>query len=127
MPLYGHELGEEIDPFQAGLGYAVNLKDRTFPGSDTLASLKNDAMRPVRVAWELAGKRVPREGYPVLLDGRVIGRVTSGTFSPTLNKPIAMGYVLPAHAAVGTEVTIDIRGSQENARTVELPFYKRPS
>ncbi len=125
MPLYGHELDESIDPFQAGLGYAVNLKDRTFPGSDALASLKNDATRPVRVAWELAGKRVPREGYSVLAGGKTVGRVTSGTFSPTLNKPIAMGYVSRAHANPGTEVTIDIRGSQEPARTVELPFYKR--
>lgn len=127
MPLYGHELGEDIDPFQAGLSYAVNLKDRTFPGSDALAKLKSDATRSVRVAWELSGKRVPREGYSVLVGGKAIGRVTSGTFSPTLNKPIAMGYVSPAHAAVGTEVTIDIRGSQEKARTVELPFYMRTS
>jgi aminomethyltransferase len=125
MPLYGHELSEEIDPFQAGLGYAVSLKDRTFPGSDALARLKSDATRPVRVAWELGGKRVPREGYAVLIQDKPIGHVTSGTFSPTLNKPIAMGYVSPAHAAVGTEVTIDIRGSREQARTVELPFYKR--
>lgn len=127
MPLYGHELGEDVDPFQAGLGYAVNLKDRTFPGRDVLSKLKSDATRPVRVAWELGGKRVPREGYSVLMGGETIGRVTSGTFSPTLSKPIAMGYVSPSHAAIGTEVIVDIRGSLESARTVELPFYKRTS
>jgi len=125
MPLYGHELSEEIDPLQAGLSFAVNLKDRTFPGSDALAKRKADTSAPVRVGLELAGKRVPREGYAVLANDQPIGRVTSGTFSPTLNRPIAMAYVDRAQAAAGTELIVDIRGAREPARVVELPFYKR--
>jgi aminomethyltransferase len=125
MPLYGHELSEQIQPFQAKLEFAVNLKDRTFVGSEALARARHDISAPVRVAWELAGKRVPREGYAVLVDGKQVGRVTSGTFSPTLGKPIAMGYVAIEHSEVGTDVSIDIRGTAEPARTVALPFYRR--
>jgi aminomethyltransferase len=125
MPLYGHELNETIDPLQAGLGFAVNLKERQFPGRDALARLAADTSRPVRVGFSLEGKRVPREGYAVLAGTQPVGQITSGTFSPTLNRPIAMGYVSTHVAAVGTELQIDIRGQQLPARIVELPFYRR--
>jgi aminomethyltransferase len=127
MPLYGHELSESIDPFEAGLGFAVDLEGRTFPGCDALVRLKDPSDRPVRVGWELTGRRVPREGYAVLHQGQPVGHVTSGTFSPTLDRPIAMGYTRAAAAPVGTEVLIDLRGRQEPARVVALPFYRRPS
>jgi len=127
MPLYGHELTEDLNPFQAGLGFAVNLKDRSFPGSDALVKLRDDESLPVRAAWKLSGKRVPREGYAVLADGKPLGEVTSGTFSPSLEVPIAMGYVPAKWAAPGTQLAIDIRGRHEPARAVELPFYRRPS
>jgi aminomethyltransferase len=126
MPLYGHELSEAINPHQAGLGHAVDLENRAFPGRDALAKLREDANLPRRAGWELAGKRVPREGHAVLRDGRPVGRVTSGTFSPSLGRPIAMGYVPAELTAPGSEVTIDIRGSHEPATTVKLPFYRRP-
>jgi aminomethyltransferase len=125
MPLYGHELNEEITPIEVGLDFAVNLKDRRFPGSETLATIKRDGPKRVRVGLELAGKRVPREHYGIYAGGKAIGEVTSGTFSPTLQKPIAMGYVPPQFREPGTEVTIDIRGSQEPARVVKVPFYRR--
>jgi aminomethyltransferase len=125
MPLYGHELNEEIDPFQAGLAFAVNLENRSFPGRDVLVTLRDDANRPVRAGWILTGKRVPREGYVVLSGGKRAGNVTSGTFSPTLERPIAMGYVPKHLAQVGTQVEIDVRGHHEPARAVELPFYRR--
>jgi aminomethyltransferase len=125
MPLYGHELSEQIDPIQAGLKFAVNLKDRKFPGRDVLERRLNDPTTPRRVGMVLEGKRVPREGYPLLRDSKPIGTVTSGTFSPTLEKPIAMGYVAPEHAAVGTKIEVDIRGRTEAATIVELPFYTR--
>ncbi len=127
MPLYGHELSEQIQPFQAGLGYAVNLDGRSFPGCDALAALHDDTTAPRRVGWTLAGKRVPREGYRVLQGETVVGHVTSGTFSPTLNRPIAMGYVRADLARPGESFTVDIRGSREPALCVELPFYRRPS
>jgi aminomethyltransferase len=125
MPLYGHELDEQTDPFQAGLAFAVNLKDRKFPGSEALAKRKTDTRAPARIGLELTGKRVPREGYPVLSGEKSIGRITSGTFSPTLNRPIAMAYVDREYAQPGAELTVDIRGTREPARAVGLPFYKR--
>jgi aminomethyltransferase len=125
MPLYGHELTEQIDPFQAGLDFAVDLEGRNFPGHAALVRVRQATNRPKRVGLELEGKRVPREGYRIVADGRQVGQVTSGTFSPTLDKPIAMGYLDPAQAAPGTEVAIDIRGREEPARVVKLPFYRR--
>lgn len=125
MPLYGHELSEQINPYQAGLGFAVHLQHE-FMGREALEKLK-EASQPIRVGLELQGKRVPREHCPVMCQGERIGEVTSGTFSPTLEKPIAMAYVRPGSdlAASGTELAIDIRGKLESARIVPLPFYKR--
>lgn len=125
MPLYGHELSEEIDPYMAGLSKAVDLPGRDFPGREALERLERDASRPRRVGLELSGQRPAREGYPVIAGQKQVGRVTSGTFSPTLKRPIAMGYVEPAVAAVGTTLAVDIRGRSEAARVVKLPFYRR--
>jgi aminomethyltransferase len=125
MPLYGHELSETIDPLTAGLDFAVNLKGREFVGSGVLRALADQPRKLVRIGLQLASKRVPREHYPVLAGETRIGEVTSGTFSPTLERPIAMAYVPPQHSAPGTELNIDIRGKFEPAVVVELPFYKR--
>ena len=127
MPLYGHELSEDIGPIQAGLNFAVNLKDRDFIGHDAIARQKEDATLPVRVGLELSGRRVPREHFGVFHGDEQVGEVTSGTFSPTLQKPIAMAYVHPHVASTGTNLTIDIRGRREGAVIVDLPFYKRPT
>ena len=127
MPLYGHELSETINPFQAGLGFAVHLKDREFIGATALRELKEQPNQPQRIGLEMLGKRVPREHYPVLADGERVGEITSGTFSPTLERPIAMAYVQTIAAASGTELLVDIRGRTESARVVTLPFYKRDS
>jgi aminomethyltransferase len=129
MPLYGHELSEEVNPLEAGLGFAVNLENRMFPGRDALARIKQSPRSRVRVGLELAGKRVPREHYQILHGPQAarsqVGEVTSGTFSPTFDRPIAMGYVHPDLAEPGTELSIDIRGQAEPARIVKLPFYRR--
>lgn len=125
MPLYGHELSEDINPFQAGLAFAVDLEGRTFPGRDALLQTKVDPRLPRRVGLAVDGKRPAREGNAILLDGRPVGRVTSGTVSPTLGRPIAMGYVEPEAAAAGTRLSVDVRGQALCARVVELPFYRR--
>ncbi len=125
MPLYGHELNEDIDPLQAGLAWAVKFDKGDFLGRAALLNRKEDKTRRVRVGLELAGKRPAREGALVQADGKTVGVVTSGTLVPTLNKAIAMAYVDPVLAAVGTEVTLDVRGKGESARVVPLPFYKR--
>ena len=124
MPLYGHELSEELTPFDAGLGFAVQLKDREFPGSELLKKAKEQPSQE-RVGLKLDGKRVPREHYPVCLGEKKIGEVSSGTFSPTFNHPIAMAMLSPGVAKVGDELNVDIRGKLIPAKVVELPFYKR--
>jgi aminomethyltransferase len=126
MPLYGHELDEDTDPWQVGLGWAVKMDKGDFIGRDALARRREDRTLRQRVGLELEGKRIAREGAAVTLEGRPIGRVTSGTFSPTLGKPIAMAYLAPAHIAVGQCCAVDIRGKAEPARVVLLPFYRRP-
>lgn len=125
MPLYGHELDENTDPFTAGLDFAVKLDKGDFLGRAALVDAKGNTSRPRRVGLKLAGKRIAREGVAVLQGGNPVGRVTSGTFSPTLEQSIAMAYVAPASAAVGAALEIDIRGQHEPAQVVKLPFYKR--
>ncbi len=123
MPLFGHELTANTHPFQAGLRFAVNL-DRPFLGSDALKEAAVDSLARL-VGLELRTRRVARQGYSILHQGQVVGQVTSGTFSPTLQKSIAMGYVQPALAQVGTELEVDLRGRPEPATVVPLPFYHR--
>ena len=124
MPLYGHELSEELTPFDAGLGFAVHLEDRQFPGRDALAS-KKDSPAKTRIGLKLEGKRVPRETYPILDGETPVGEVSSGTFSPTLQHPIAMGFVTSGHGELGRQLHIDLRGRPVPATVVELPFYSR--
>ena len=126
MPLYGHELSEDINPFQAGLGFAVHLENRKFIGREALLRFANDSAQPKRVGLVLEGRRVPREHYVVHAGDERVGIVTSGTFSPSLETPIAMAYVAPHHAHLGSSLDVDIRGQRASARIVELPFYQRP-
>lgn len=125
MPLYGHELGEDIDPFQAGLGFAVNLNNRQFIGSEALARIKSAPRAVKQIGLRLEGKRVAREHYAIFVGNEEVGRVTSGSFSPTLNCPIAMAYVKPTAAELGQTVEVDIRGRRQPGRIVKLPFYRR--
>ncbi|MEU4999592.1 glycine cleavage system aminomethyltransferase GcvT [Streptomyces sp. NPDC021622] len=133
MPLYGHELTAELTPFDAGLGRVVKFEktsmSENFVGREALAAAAERAeTAPPRklVGLIASGRRVPRAGFSVVADGKVIGEVTSGAPSPTLGKPIAIAYVDAAHAAPGTEgVGVDIRGTHEPYEVVALPFYKR--
>ncbi|MCI0643150.1 MAG: glycine cleavage system aminomethyltransferase GcvT [Gemmataceae bacterium] len=125
MPLYGHELSEDIDPYQAGLGWAVKLDKGDFRGKEALMRRQKDATARRRVGLELEGKRIAREGAKVRSCGQDVGTVTSGTFAPTLHKTIAMAYVEPSMAQPGTQCQVDIRGSEVTAKVVPLPFYKR--
>jgi aminomethyltransferase len=125
MPLYGHELSEETNPFEAGLGFACHLVGYDFPGRDALRLLEKQPPSSVRVGLELAGRRVARQGCPILAEGNRIGEVTSGTYAPTLEKPIAIGYVAPRYAPPGTQLQIDVRGRVEPATIVRLPFFRR--
>jgi aminomethyltransferase len=126
MPLYGHELNEQLDPLQAGLAWAVKLDKGDFVGREAILRRQQDRTRSVRVGLELEGRRAAREGAQVLHDGRPAGKVTSGTITPTLNKAIAMAYVRPDLSAPGTALSVEVGKAQAPARVVELPFYRRP-
>jgi aminomethyltransferase len=126
MPLYGHELNEETDPLKAGLAWAVKLDKGDFVGRDALQRRRQDKTLRQRVGLELDGKRIARDGAAVLQGGREVGRVTSGTFAPTLNRSLAMAYVEPGCTPAGTALDVDIRGKTAPARVVPLPFYRRP-
>lgn len=125
MPLYGHELNEDIDPLQAGLGWAVKLDTGDFIGREALLRRRADKTLRRRVGLELEGKRIGREGADILCEGRQVGRVTSGTFAPTLGKAIAMAYVEATLTTPGTACEVDIRGKPAPAHVVPLPFYRR--
>ncbi|MEC8555477.1 MAG: glycine cleavage system aminomethyltransferase GcvT [Planctomycetota bacterium] len=126
MPLYGHELSESLDPYTAGLGFAVNLKDRNFVSSEALAKCKANPSDSVRIGLRVEGRRPAREGAKIVdRDNRAVGSITSGTFSPSLQYPIAMGYINRELAVEGNPVEIDIRGSKANAEIVKMPFYMR--
>jgi aminomethyltransferase len=125
MPLYGHELSEELDPFQAGLDWAVKLDKGDFRGREALVRRRQDVTLRKRIGLELSGKRIAREGAAVQAEGKTIGTVTSGTFAPTLHKTIAMAYVEPAFTKPGIHCQVDVRGNAEAAQAVALPFYKR--
>lgn len=125
MPLYGHELCEKTHPFEAGLGFACHLVGYDFPGRDALREIARQPLRRIRVGFQIDGRRPAREHCGVYHGDMKIGMTTSGTVSPTLKKPIAMGYVAPEFAAPGTQVWIDVRGRKEPAHVAELPFYRR--
>ncbi|MFC3300785.1 glycine cleavage system aminomethyltransferase GcvT [Arthrobacter agilis] len=126
MPLYGHELGLDTNPFEAGLGPVVSTKKADdFVGRTVLEPLKD--VEPARrlVGLRAVGRRSARAGYDVVVDGVPVGTVTSGLPSPTLGYPVALAYVDAAHAALGTEVQVDLRGRPEPFTVVQTPFYKR--
>jgi aminomethyltransferase len=124
MPLYGHELTEDIDPLQTGVDWAVKLEKLRFIGRDAMLRTR-DMNEPIRAGLELSGKRAAREGCEVYLDNQKIGRVTSGSFAPWIQKSIAMALIKPKYTPIGTQVLVDIRGEKTPATVVDLPFYKR--
>lgn len=125
MPLYGHEFGPDVLPAQSGIDRVVNLgKDGDFVGRGAVEAGPAEGAR-VLVGLASEGKRAGRAGYAVLDGDREVGIVTSGALSPTLGHPIAMAFVDPAVAAVGTSLTIDVRGTRIPASVTELPFYTR--
>ncbi|MEV7758706.1 glycine cleavage system aminomethyltransferase GcvT [Microbacterium sp. NPDC089180] len=123
MPLYGHELSRDIVPAQAGLGRVVAVDKEAFVGKDGLSSGPADA--PVLVGLVSEGRRAGRAGYSVLHGDDTVGEITSGALSPTLGHPVAMAFVAPAASAIGTELSIDVRGTRIPATVTALPFYRR--
>jgi aminomethyltransferase len=126
MPLYGHELTEQITPVQAGQTWALKLSKPEFVGKTALAAQleRNDYSRIAGLV--MAGRAPAREGYRVLLDGSDVGEVRSGSMAPSVGgKNIATALVAPQAATAGTTLGVEIRGTVHEATVVPLPFYKR--
>ncbi len=121
--LYGHELDETVTPYDAGLGWVVKL-DKDFLGRDALRAQKEAGLQKTLVGLMMEGRAIPREGYPVYHNNRQVGRVTSGTFSPSLKKGIALASVEAVSRAEGTEVSVEVRGRHEPARVSRPPFVR---
>jgi aminomethyltransferase len=124
--LYGNDIDQTTNPLEAGLGWITKLDKGDFIGRDVMLKMKASGIPRKLVGFEVEGKNIARHGYSILKDGAVIGRVTSGTFSPSLEKSIALGYVASAHAVGDAALAVDIRGRLAKAKIAKTPFYQRP-
>lgn len=123
LPLYGHELSKDISPLEAGLGRFVKLEKDSFIGRDALIMQKEQGLKRKLVGFEMIERGIPRNLYDVQIQGRNIGYVTTGSFSPTLKKNIGLALVEVEYSPEGTEFDIIIRDKVVKAKTVKLPFY----
>ena len=127
LPLYGHEISDTINVWEAGLDRFCKMEKPDFIGRPALERLKASTVKKTLVGLEMIDRGIARDGYKVLNEGgREIGYVTSGSPAPFLKKNIALAYVPPEHAALGATVRVEIRGQGVKAQVVPTPFYKRP-
>jgi aminomethyltransferase len=127
LPLYGHEIADTINVWEAGLDRFCKIDKPEFTGKDALVAAKEKGVERTLVGLEMVDRGIARDGYKVLSPiGAEIGYVTSGSPAPFLKKNIALAYVPPSHALVDTEVAVEIRGQAVKAKVVPTPFYKRP-
>lgn len=127
MCLYGNDIDESTSPVEAKLGWVVALEKPGFVGRNPILSQKQAGPSRVRVGFRTTERGIPRQGQEIRSATETVGKVTSGTFSPTLNMGIGMGYVKPAYSRVGEQLLIRIRDRDVAAKTVKLPFYQRKS
>jgi len=128
MCLYGNDIDEKTSPVEARLNFAVRLdKKGDFVGRGHIQVQKEQGPSRVRVGFKIRDKGIPRQGQEIALEDQSIGKVTSGTFSPTLGVSIGMGYVPPNVSKVGTVFDVKIRDRNVSAEVVKLPFYQRRS
>ena len=125
MPLYGHELNDEITPLEADLEWAIDLTKDHFPGSEILKKQKKEGITKKRIGFEMIDRGVPRHGFEIQKNGVAVGTVTSGSFIPTTGKNIGMAYVTTAESNIGNALDIMVRGKPVKAIIVSLPFYSR--
>jgi len=125
MPLYGHELSEEVDSLTAGQAWCVDLS-KDFIGVEPMRRLNERGLPRKLVGLELEGRRIARQDFTVYGAGRAVGEITSGTLSPTLGKSIAMAFVAADVASEGTGLEVEVSGKRVPTKVVKLPFYKRP-
>ena len=122
MPLYGHEMNDEVSPLETGLGFAVKLKKDDFIGK---AAIEEKGKKIKRVGLQVTGRGIIREEMPVSKDGVSIGQTTSGTHCPFLGKAVGMALVDAESCAVGDKLQVEVRGRSVEVEVIPLPFYKR--
>ncbi len=122
MALYGHEIDAHTTPLEAGLGWALDLS-KDFIGRDSLLKLKLEGVPRKLVGFEMIDRGIARKDYAICKEGKPIGVVTTGMYSPTLEKNLGLGYVAPEYAPLGTEFDVVVRGKPLKAHVVKTPFY----
>jgi aminomethyltransferase len=126
LMLYGNDIDETTNPFEAGIGWTVKLGKGPFIGRDALSAVKETGVTRKLVGFEMIGRGIARHGYPIVDgSGRAVGQVTSGAPSLSLGKNVGLGYVPVALSKQGTPLGIEIRGKVIEAAVVPTPFYKR--
>lgn len=125
LPLYGHEIDKDISPLEAGLGFFVKLNKENFIGKDALVQQKEEGLKRKVIGFEMKENGIPRQGYEVKVDDKVIGVVTTGYNSPTLKKNIGYALIDAEYAALGTPIDIQVRKKTLKAEVVSKKFYTR--
>jgi aminomethyltransferase len=125
MALYGHEISDQITPWEADLAWIVKMGKGDFIGRGSLFEQQQKGISKKLVGFEMEGRGIGRDGYPVIIEGRTVGVVTSGGPAPYLKKNLGLAYVPLDHAEIGTLIGIQIRNQVVPAKIVETPFYKR--
>ena len=121
--LYGNDIDEKTNPIEAGLGWITKLNKGNFIGKNALVNAKENQTRRL-ICFQMNDRGIPRKGHPIKHDSGVIGEVTSGTQSPSLNQGIGMGYVAKPYEKIGTNITVEIRDKNINCIVVKPPLYK---
>lgn len=121
--LYGNDIDENTTPLEAGIGWCVKMDKGDFIGKEALIKQKTEGLKRKLVSFEMIDKAIPRHGYKIFVEGKEVGTVTSGNYSPSVEKYIGLGYVETPFTKIGQEIDIDIRGMKK-ALIVKSPFYK---
>lgn len=126
MSLYGHEIDDQSNPYEASLGWAVKPQAKDFLGKDAIMKVKEAGLTRSLIGFKMLERGIPRQGYTLHDEsGQEMGIVTSGTHSPSLDEPIGIGYVRPEFAPVGSVFYVDIRGKKIKATTCKTPFIAK--
>jgi aminomethyltransferase len=125
LPLYGQEIDKDITPLEAGLGFSVKLAKEDFIGKEVLSRQKSEGVNRKVIGFEMIDRGIPRSHYEVYADGKKIGYVTTGSFSPTLKKNIGLALIEVEYSKEGTEIEISIRNKNLKAVVIKKPFYTK--
>lgn len=125
LPLYGQEIDKDITPLEAGLGFFVKLNKEDFIGKEALAKQKSEGLKRKVIGFEMVDRGIPRSHYEVFAEGKKIGYVTTGSFSPTLKKNIGLALIEVEYAKEGTEIEISVRNKNLKAKVIKKPFYTK--